>query len=358
MSVDELRPAAGTAPRIDVATSRHFPGWLAAERASLVVTTYQTGKLFLFGLQPDGRLSVFERTLERVMGLCASAQTLHVSTLYQIWRFENALKPGASFQGYDAVYAPREARVTGDVDVHDLALDGAGRVVFTNTLFNCLATTDERHNFRPLWRPPWISKLVPEDRCHLNGLALRDGQPRYATAVSRSDVHDGWRDRRADGGVVIDVTTNEVVCTGLSMPHSPRWHAGELWLIDSGTGFLGRVDLTAGKFEPLVFLPGYARGLAFLGRHALVGLSDRRQSRTFQGLALEENLRARDCAPRCGLIVVDLATLDTPHWLRFEGVVTELYDVGVLPGVTRPMAIGFKSDEVRRCLSLPDEPAG
>ncbi len=342
------------APKIEVTTSRMFTAWLADRRASLVLTTYQTGKIFFLGLQPDGRLSVFERTLERVMGMHTTAGTIHVSTLYQLWRFRNALQPGETFQGYDAVYVPRESRVTGDVDIHDIVVDADGQVVFTNTLFNCVATLDDEHNFRPLWRPPWISKLAPEDRCHLNGLALRDGKPRYATAVSRSDVNDGWRDRRRDGGVVIDIVTGEVVCEGLSMPHSPRWHNDTLWVINSGTGFFGRVDLARGVFEPLVFLPGYARGLTFLGDISIVGISYRLENRTFQDLDLEANLKQRDAETRCGLLVVDLTSFDAPHWLRFGGIVKELYDVGVLPGVVRPMAVGFKTDEVRRYLSFPD----
>ena len=138
------------------------------------------------------------------------------------------------------------------------------------------------------------------------------------------------------------------------MPHSPRWHRETLWLINSGTGFFGRVDLSKGAFEPLVFLPGYARGLAFLGDCAIVGLSQQRENRTFQDLELQENLEQRDAETRCGLLVVDLKTFDAPHWVRFGGIVKELYDVGVLPGVIRPMAVGFKTDEVRRYLSFPE----
>ena len=350
----DLPAAQPDAPQIEVTTSRMFNSWLADQQASLVLTTYQTGKIFFIGLQPTGRLSIFERTLERVMGMHATSTTIHVSTLYQVWRFRNALKPDETFQGYDAVYVPRESRVTGDVDIHDIAIDAAGRLVFTNTLFNCLATLDDDHNFRPLWRPPWISKLAPEDRCHLNGLAMRDGKPRYATAVSRSDVHDGWRDRRRSGGVVIDIESNELVCEGLSMPHSPRWHRDTLYLINSGTGFFGRVDLIKRAFEPLVFLPGYARGLTFVGDCAIVGLSQQRENRTFQDLDLQENLKQRDAEARCGLLIVDLKSFDAPHWLRFGGIVKELYDVGVLPGVIRPMAVGFKTDEVRRYLSFPE----
>lgn len=340
-------------PELEITTSRGFTSWLAGQQASLVLTTYQTAKIFLLGLQPNGRLSVFERTLERVMGLHASPSQLYVSTLYQIWRFHNMLESGQTFNGYDAVYVPRESRVTGDIDIHDIAVDADGRVIFNNTLFNCLATTHDTHNFDPIWQPPWISKLVPEDRCHLNGLAMRDGKPRYVTAVSRSDVNDAWRDKRHESGVVVDIETNEVVCVKLSMPHSPRWHNGQLWLINSGTGYFGRVDLDKGAFEPLAFCPGFTRGLAFLGDYAIVGLSDRRENRTFADLEFEENLEKFDAAPRCGLHVIDLKTFDAPHWLRFHGIVTELYDVGVLPGIIRPMAIGFKTDEIKRYISHP-----
>jgi uncharacterized protein (TIGR03032 family) len=345
-------------PVFELTTSGHFSGWLAAERSSLVFTTYQTGKIFFIGLQPNGRLSIFERTLERVMGLHATASTLWLSTLYQVWRFENSLVLGETHGGYDAVYTPRESHVTGELDVHDIAVDADGRALFSNTLFNCVATLDPHHSFRPVWRPRWISKLLPEDRCHLNGLALREGKLRYVTAVSRSDVTDGWRDKRRGGGVVVDVESNEVICDGLSMPHSPRWHAGSLYLIDSGSGYFGRVDLEKGRFERLVFCPGFARGLAFSGNHAVIGLSDRRENRTFQDLELEENLRAHDAETRAGLLIVDLRTLATPHWLRLAGVVRELYDVGVLPGIVRPMAVGFRSDEIRRWLSVPPEGIG
>ena len=148
-------------PVFELTASPHFAAWLAAQGASIAFTTYQTAKLFLIGLQPNGRLSIFERTLERVMGLHATASTLWVSTLYQVWRFENALSSGETFQGYDAVYTPRESRVTGELDVHDIAVDDGGQLLFSNTLFNCVSTLDAHHSFRPPWKPAWISKLVP-----------------------------------------------------------------------------------------------------------------------------------------------------------------------------------------------------
>src|SRR5262249_27007303 len=163
---------------------------------------------------------------------------------------------------------------------------GHGRVIFVNTLFGCLSTTSDRHSFQPLWQPTWQSKLAAEDRCHLNGLALEDGRPRYVSAVSQSDVADGWRDHRREGGVIGDVKDNAIVCTGLSMPHSPRVHRGNLWLLDSGNGFFGRVDLQRREFESVAFCPGYLRGMALVGDNAVVGLSRPRHEQTFSGLAL------------------------------------------------------------------------
>jgi uncharacterized protein (TIGR03032 family) len=341
-------------PWIEVTSSRSFAGWLAEQQVSLAFTTYQAGKLFVLGRYPDGRLTVVERTFDRCMGLWADGQTLWVSSRFQLWRFGNVLRPGEMYQGSDRLYVPRTGHTTGDLDVHDLAVDAGGRVVFVATLFGCLATLSERCSFRPLWRPPFLSKLAPEDRCHLNGLALEDGRPRYVTVVSTSDVADGWRDRRHNGGCVLEVPSGRVVAEELSMPHSPRVHRGRLWLLNSGTGMFGSIDLGSGTFVPLAFCPGYLRGLAFVGDYAVVGLSRPRHDRTFAGLALDDELTKRGAEPRCGLHVIDLRTGDTVQWVRVEGVISELYDVAILPGVTRPGLLGFKSDEIQRTLTIDD----
>ncbi len=266
-------------------------------------------------------------------------------------------KPGQLHNGHDAVYVPRAGYTTGDIDLHDLAVQGDGRVVFVATSFNCLATLSQRYSFQPLWRPPFVSKLVSQDRCHLNGLALVDGQAAYVTAVSRSDVADGWRDQRQDGGCVVDVRCNQVVATGLSMPHSPRFYRNRLWLLNSGTGHFGHIDLEKGRFVPLTFCPGYLRGLTFVGDYAVVGMSRPRHDATFGGLTVHEELKRRNADPQCGLQVIDLNSGDVVHWLRLQGDVTELYDAAVLPGVARPMALGFKSDEIQRLLAVDDEGA-
>jgi hypothetical protein len=221
-----------------------------------------------------------------------------------------------------SVNSSRQSYTTGDLDIHDIAVDGDGRLIFVNTLFSCLATISEDHSFAPLWSPPFISGLAAEDRCHMNGLAMLDGKPKYVTAVSQSDIADGWRDRRTDGGCVVDVPSGE----------------------------FGYVDVESGKFEAVTFCPGYARGMSFHNGFAIVGLSRPRDG-SFSGLALDENLAARDAEARSGLVVIDLKSGNIVYWLRLEGLIDELYDVAVLPGVTRPMALGFKTDEIRRILS-------
>ena len=342
-------------PSLEMTGSRQFTAWLAEQQISLAFTTYQAGKVFFVGLQPSGRLSIFERTFNRSMGMYASGSTLYLSSLYQLWRFENALEPGQVHQGYDCLYVPQVGYVTGDLDIHDIAVAGSSighQVVFINTLFSCLATVSDTHSFVPLWKPPFISRLAAEDRCHLNGLALRNGQPRYVTLVGQSDIAEGWRDSRVDGGCVIDISSNEVILSVLSMPHSPRWYQDKLWLLNSGMGEFGYVDFARGKFEPIAFCPGYLRGLAFWENFAIVGLSKPRENKTFSSLPFNEKLLTQNVQPRCGLMVIDLRTGDIVHSLRIEGVVQELYDVAVLPGVRRPMALGFKTDEIRRVVTI------
>ena len=369
--------------------SRYFLDWLQQQRCSLAFTTYQTGKLFLVGRksasgaavptsEADQALSIFERTYNHCMGMCASpdGRTIWLSSRYQIWRMEQAPANAVPYRavegtatdgdeaqpppqwvgrGYDFAYIPRVGYTTGHIDVHDMGVDANGRVIFVNTMFGCLATFSERANFKPLWRPPFLSALVPEDRCHLNGLAMRDGQPAFVTVVSRSDVADGWRDKRHDGGCVLDVASGEAVCTGLSMPHAPRWYRDRLWVLNSGTGEFGTVDLASGRFEPIAFCPGYLRGLTFHGDYAIATLSKPRHL-TFQGLALNDRLSQKGAEPQCGLQIIDLRSGSISEWLRIDGtLVTELYDSVVLPGVRQPMAVGFKTTEIERLMLIEEE---
>ena len=327
--------------------SRGFVGWLISQQVSLAFSTYQTGKLFLVGHNEDGRFTVYDRTFERAMGLAGDGQSIYMASLYQLWRLENVLQPGEILEGYDRHYVPQVGQTTGDLNVHDVALDAEGMPLFISARFSCLATTSDRYHFKPLWMPKFITRLAGEDRCHLNGLAVVNGKARYVTACAQTDVVDGWREHRRDGGVVIDMESDEVIAQGLSMPHSPRWYRDKLWLLDSGNGSFGYLDGATGRMEQVAFCPGFARGLSFRGDYAIVGLSLPRHDPTFAGLALQEKLNAAKVSARCGLLIIDLRTGDAVEWLRLEDPVRELYDVLCLPGVRRPSLIGFKTDEIR-----------
>jgi len=334
-------------PAVALHGSRLFTAWLKDAQVSLAFTTYQAGKVFFIGLQPDGKLSVSERTFERPMGLGVGAGRLWMSSIYQLWRFENFLDPGQIQKGHDALYVPVTGHTTGDLDIHDIHEDADGNPVFVATRFNCLATLSERGSFREVWRPPFIDRLAAEDRCHLNGLAMEDGCPAYVTCLSQTNVFEGWREKRRDGGVVLDVASGEVVAHGLSMPHSPRVYQDTLWMLQAGTGEFGKIDRDTGHFEALCFLPGFARGLVFAGDYAVIGISRPRENRTFEGLELNERLEAEGVGAQCAICVVNLRTGDIEHRLEIGGIIEEIYDVTVLKGVQRPNALGFRSEEIR-----------
>jgi uncharacterized protein (TIGR03032 family) len=352
----QTRQAADPAKlKVEKTCSRGLAGWLAGNRISLAISSYQTGRVYLVGSDKQGRVSFFERIFERAMGIVGNAQRIYLGGLYQLWRFENVLRSNEVIHGqFDRCYVPRNAQTIGDLDIHELGICTNGRVVFVNTKYSCLAELSQTHSFKAIWKPKFISKLAPEDRCHLNGLAMVEGRPKYVTAVCRSDAVDGWRDRRHDGGVVIDIETDEIVCEGLSMPHSPRWANGKLWVLNAGTGHLGWVDFAKKAFVPLAFFPGFLRGLSIVGNVAAVGLSKPRNQR-FEGLQLDEELRNRDADPWCGVQIVSLTNGDVLNWIRFEGDITEIFDISFLPNVRNPMMIGLRTPEIRDLITFESD---
>ena len=334
--------------------SRGFVQWMIRQQLSLACTSYQTGQLLCVGSRSDGQPMITPARFARAMGLTAFSQRLYLAAQTRLWRLENTLRPGElANERFDRLFVPRNAQVTGDLDVHELAVEPSGRMVFVNTKYGCLATVSMSHAFKPLWKPKFISRLVAEDRCHLNGLALQDGRPRYVTACSTTDVVDGWRDHRRSGGVLIDVDNDRVVAEGFSMPHSPRVHGGQIWLLDSGTGWLRRIDPQTGKGENVAFCPGFLRGLAFHGDYAVATISMPRRGR-FEGLELEDALKERGVAPWCGLLVIDLRQGGVVEWLRFEGEVVELFDVGIVEGARCAMALSPDSPELQDAITCEE----
>ncbi len=332
-------------------SSGNLPAILDELGATLLASTYQTGKLVAVRSLGDG-LNTHFRPLESPMGIAYRDGRLAVGTRSQVWEYQNLpqLTPQLSPPDrHDACFVPRKVSYTGDIRIHDVAWAG-GELWMVATRFSCLATLDGEHSFVPRWRPPFISAIAAEDRCHLNGMAVVDDRVRYVTALGVSDQPQGWRESKADGGVVLDVDSGEVVVSGLSMPHSPRWHRDQLWLLESGEGSLVKVDVDTGDVETIAQLPGFTRGLAFAGSLAFIGLSEVREANTFGGLPLTARLEDR----QCGIWVVDIDTGDTVAYLRFEDVVEEIFDVTLLP-MRFPEIAEHGSDLVTSAFVVPPQ---
>ena len=341
-----------------------FPEVLDKFGISLLVSTYQAGKLVALRTE-NGVLNTHFRSFARPMGMAVDQGRLAIGTSVEIWEYHNVpavtsrLEPAGR---HDACFLPRAAAVTGDIQIHEMAWAdqrGEGReergekeLWFVNTRFSCLCVSDIKYSFVPVWRPPFVTKLTPEDRCHLNGLGLVDGQPRYVTALGESDEPGGWRANKKSGGILIDLNSNEIVARGLSMPHSPRWYAGRLWVLESGTGGLGIVDLQTGKYENVATLPGFTRGLEFCGNYAFIGLSQVRESNVFSGIAIAD----RPLAERnCGVWVVDIMTGQTVGFVRFEDALQEIFAVAILAGIRYPDIVNDNTSLIADSFVLPDE---
>lgn len=337
---------------VDFTTTPGFSAFLASLRVSLIVSTYQTGNVFFFGPDQNDHLAVSPVTMPRPMGIFATDQSVYVGGKTHIYRFNNILPAGVTHEGADRVFIPQASWVIADMDAHDIVREKSGRVVFVNTLYSCLATLSEDFSFSPLWKPPHITALAPEDRCHLNGVALKDGVVTFASAFSKTDAKQSWRTCKDSAGVIWNVHTNQVVLDKLSMPHSPRWHDNRLWCLESGTGRMGSVDLEKKTFVPLVEIPGYLRGLAFHGDFAFIGSSVPRPDSVIKHAQLDSKFAEKGQAQTCGIFVVNLKLGKVVHAVRISGAVQEVYDIAILSNTLRPRAEGSASEALDFMLNI------
>ncbi|NER00026.1 MAG: TIGR03032 family protein [Cyanothece sp. SIO2G6] len=327
---------------------------------SLVVSTYQAGKVVV--MRADGEsVNTHFRQFRKPMGIAvsrsaASGQITHRLALGSgaaIWELHNIPDTAQRIPPvgkHDACFIPRAIHVTGDIDIHEIAWV-EDELWFVNTRFSCLCTLDKQYSFVPRWRPPFISEYDLRDRCHLNGLAIRDGKPKYVTALGETDTPGGWRNDKASGGILMDIDSDEILLRGLSMPHSPRWYDGKLWVLESGRGSLSCWDGSSQALVSIATLPGFTRGLDFCGPYAFIGLSQIRESAVFSGLPLTQRLTERIC----GVWVVDIRNGETIAFLKFEEAVQEIFAVSVLPGIRFPELTEWSPELMGSSYVLPNE---
>ncbi len=348
-------PQATTDPAMSPLRSLATPSFsrILHERSiSLLMSTYQTGMVVSIRADSETSLNTHFRRFESPMGLAVNGNEMALGIPRGVWTFTNhtgtlpRLQPPGK---HDAVFVPRDLHVTGNIEVHEVGF--AGRELWVvNTHFSTLCTIDPHHSFTPQWRPPFITRLAAEDRCHLNGMAIEHDRVAYVTAFGATDTMNGWRDGKIDGGILMDVPAGRIVVRGLTMPHSPRVYGGDLWFLESGRGTLSKVDRATGAAEVIAELPGFTRGLGFSGPYAFVGLSQVRQTNIFGGLPLCDRVQER----LCGIWVVDLRDGSVAAFLRFEDRVQEIFDVQVLEGIRWPEIVEPNDALVMTSYLLPE----
>jgi len=330
--------------------SDSFVALLHELRLSLLVSTYQANKLLAVRASGNG-LSTLVRTFDKPMGLAVDGSRLAIGTRKEVWFLRNApdIAPKIEPEGrHDACYLPRSSHITGDIGIHEIAW-ARDELWLVSTRFSCLATLSPDYSFVPRWRPPFISALAAEDRCHLNGLAFVDGQSQYVTTLGTTDVRDGWRADKPQGGCIIDIPSGEFVARGLCMPHSPRWHDQQLLVLESGTGRLLMVDLISGRREAIAEFNGFTRGLAIVRNYAFVGLSKIRPTSAMDGVPLAEKRHQL----QCGIVVVNHRSGQIIASLEFQTAVEEIFDVQLLPGVRFPEVVGFQKESLHHTFVIP-----
>lgn len=313
----------------------NFAELLLQLNTSLAISTYQAGKVVLLSPKNAEELVQLPRTFHSPMGLALKGNKLAIATKSEVVVTINSAQLAKNYPKapdiYDALFLPTAAYYTGQVDMHDLHYGDNGKLFAVNTSFSCLTVVDDNFSFTPIWKPKFITGFTSEDRCHLNGLAMQDGEPKYISALGSTDTRQGWRDNIAGGGIIIDIKSNEIVAQGLAMPHSPRMVNGKLYCLLSAGQKLVEINPQDGKVTEVAHIPGFVRGMAIVDDYAFIATSKLRQnSSTFKHLKIAQN------ADVASILAVHLPTGAVVGKMTYLASVDEIYDIIALPGLLRP----------------------
>ncbi len=332
--------------------SPNLPELLMQLNCTIAISTFQAGKVLFISPKNEEELVLLPRTFYKAMGIAIEEDKMAIATKSEVIVLKNSPQLAASYpkkpNTYDALYTPRLTYYTGMVDIHDLHF-GADKLWAVNTSFSCLCSIDEVYSFTPQWKPHFITNLASEDRCHLNGLAMENGRPRYISALGKSDKPSGWRENIVKGGILMDVESNEVIANGLAMPHTPRIWDDKLYLLLSAGQRLVCLDPQNGKYETVTHIPGFVRGMAKYGDYVFVGTSKlRKNSSTFRHLEIAES------ANEAAITIIHLPTGAKVGKLTFRASVDELYDIQILPNMIRPNIINTYGNTHEQSLVIPN----
>jgi len=331
-----------------------MPEILKQLNCALLVSTYQAGRLIIVRPEAQGTLNTHFVCLDKPMGMAMGNGRFAQGTRNEIIEYHNVPAADVNVEPrgiHDACFVPRVRHTTGDIDIHEMDYDKDNQLWYINTRFSCLCVRNAEYSFEPKWRPWFVDAYAPEDRCHLNGLGMMDGEPKYVSALGSGNAKENWRENKRDGGVIIDIQKNERVLEGLCMPHSPRWYQGKLYALESGNGSLIVADIEKGTWETVIELEGFTRGIDFVGDFAFIGLSQVRESNTFTGLPLTDRLKERNC----GVWVVNIKTGQMLGFLKFDGIVQEIFSIQVVRNAQFPAVLDPTDSLLDTTYVLSDE---
>lgn len=331
--------------------SPQIPELLLRLKLSIALSTYQADKVVLISPLDENSLITLPRAFDNPMGLDVAGNNLVVACKDEVIVLENSRELAEHYPNkpktYDSLYAPRATYYTGRVDLHDIKFGKEG-IWAVNTSFSCLCLVNGNYNFIPKWQPSFITDLVFEDRCHLNGLVMNNGEPLYVTALGTGNTAQSWRDSIVDGGVLIDVRTNEILFDKLAMPHSPTMYKDELYVLLSATGQLVKLDVKNRSVEVIKNLEGFCRGMDIVDDYAFIGMSKlRKNSSTFAKLPFAEK------ATTAGIKILHLPTRAIVGELNYEASVDEIYEIKILKDTIRPNILNTVNPIYKLALSIP-----
>jgi uncharacterized protein (TIGR03032 family) len=377
-----------TEPEFDFSSTAtdNFAKILKALNISLAVTSYQSARLIL--VRSDGEtIDTNLKAFPRPMGIYADENHITLGTFNQVLEFKRAddilesIKNGsldntgnfskkvlekdkekmqelkeqrdeeiAEVRKADSLYLHRASLTTGMINIHDIAWGDEGLWV-VNSTFSCLSTLSPDNSFIARWKPKFISELVPEDRCHLNGMAMLNGKPKYVTTFNMEDSRDSWSEGRIDYGTLIDIDTDEILIEGMIMPHSPKVYKGEIYVCESGIGVVWRYNPKTKEKTEVIKLQGFTRGLYFYGGVMFVGTSQVRASE----IKNPSPITTMYDETYAGVWMINLETNEEIGHIKFEGDVDQIYDITVIPDSTMPELLNVGSSLTRHIFDFSDE---
>jgi uncharacterized protein (TIGR03032 family) len=335
------------------------PEWVELQQTlgfTVLLGTRSLGDLHVVSVPNQGSVNFHVVKLPLCMGMAIQGNHLAVACAADIRMYHDLIShPQITSPVYQRSYTPRSIHLTGDIDAHELAFSGQGDPWVVASKFSCIATTSPTHSFKAVWQPSFIDRLLPVDSCHLNGLCMENGELKYVTMFAETAEPNGWRNLPFNSGLVWSAPDQEALCTGLVQPHSPRLHNGELYVLNSGAGEFGRIDLATGKYDCIAFVGGYGRGLSFIGDYAIFGISKPRHDDYIPDFPLHDRLKAMQIKDKCQLIAVNLKTGSVLQAVTFEGAAREFFDTVVIPDCRHAVVLSL--DEAQNPQLLIMDPA-